>query len=108
MSENEVRDLRERLTRVEEYLTAPGGVLPQLASMRSLLEGQAARLERGDAAFDGVRTSVAALESGPNRAVRAPECDRVHGSTAAWARAIVPALIAAGIGLGTGLLMKAF
>jgi hypothetical protein len=106
VSESEIRDLRERLGRVEHYLTAPDGVLPQLASIHGLLEAQAQRLARGDRAFEAAQRSISTLEAGPNRAVRVTDCREIHGAASAWWRVIVPGLIGAVVG-SSGWLVSA-
>lgn len=106
MSTDEIKDLRARIDRVEGYLTSPEGVLPRLAEIHAMAKAQGERLERGDRAFDAVRTNVAALETGGNRAIRLPECNRNHDAAATWLRTLVPPFIAATLTLVGALLLK--
>ncbi len=106
MSTDEIKDLRTRMDRVEGYLTSPDGVLPRLAEIHAMVKAQGERLERGDRAFDGVRAAVGVLESGPNRAIRLPECARTHDTASMWLRTLVPPFLAAGLAVAAALLLK--
>ncbi len=84
--------MEERLSRLEDAILGRDGLLAQVAAIRVILS----RLEGAE--HESRERCLAAV----SRA----ECDRRHTEAAAWARAIVPALVGAGLGLFVSLLMR--